>query len=163
MALSNYQTLSHGFGPFIPTKAKYLFLGTFPSVKSREQEFYYGHPQNNFWRLLADIFHDEVPVTLSDKKAFLEHNQVAVYDVIESCDIIGSSDASIKNIVPTDIESIVTEHSIERIFVNGRLAEKIFQQYHPELKATYLPSSSPANAAMSYEKKLAQWRGAIIG
>lgn len=160
--MPRHQQLGHGFGPFIPRRPKYLFLGTFPSVKSREQEFYYGHPQNNFWKLLSDIFEDDVPESLAEKKAFLDRHDIAVYDVIESCEIIGSSDSSIRNIVPTDIEALVREHDIETIIVNGRLAEKIFKQYHPKLTATYVPSSSPANAAMSYDKKLAAWRKAVL-
>lgn len=159
--MSRHQSLSHGFGPFIPSKPKMLFLGTFPSVKSREQQFYYGHPQNHFWRLLADIFGDKAPIELDDKKAFLERHGVAIYDVIESCDIVGSSDSSIKNVVPTDLESLVKKYGIGKIIVNGRLAEKIFNQYHPSLTAHYVPSSSPANAAIPYEKKLEQWREVV--
>lgn len=160
--IATYQSLSHCFGPFIPPKPKYLFLGTFPSVKSREQQFYYGHPQNHFWRLLADIFHVEVPQGLDEKKNFLEQHHVAIYDVIESCDIIGSSDSSIKNIVPTDIETLVERHGIEKIILNGRLAEKIFRQYHPGLQAQYVPSSSPANASIRYDEKLTRWREAVL-
>lgn len=161
--MNRYQTLEHGFGPFIPPRPKYLFLGTFPSVKSREQQFYYGHPQNLFWRLLADVFQDEVPQTLADKKQFLTKHGVAIYDVIESCDIIGSSDASIRNVVPTDIKQLVELHQIEKIIVNGRKAQQVFIQYQPDLTASYVPSSSPANAAISYAKKLAAWRSVILG
>lgn len=161
--MTDHEKLDHGFGPFIPEHPKYLFLGTFPSVKSREQQFYYGHPQNIFWRLLADIFQDDRPESLTQKKAFLAKHGVAVYDVIESCEIIGSSDSSIRNIVPTDIESLVQAHGIKRIIVNGRLAEKIFHQYHPKLKAYYVLSSSPANAAMTYDTKLKQWTKAVLG
>lgn len=159
--MAKFQRLNHGFGPFIPSNPKYLFLGTFPSVKSREQQFYYGHPQNHFWRLLADIFESDVPSTLDEKKAFLEKHSIAVYDVIESCDIVGSSDSSIKNVVPTNIEEIVKEHGIDKIIVNGRLAEKLFRKHHPNLTAYYVPSSSPANAAISFEKKLEQWKDVI--
>lgn len=161
--MAKYQQLEHVFGPFIPPRPKLLVLGTFPSVKSRQQQFYYGHPRNQFWRLLADVFLDQVPESLEQKKAFLSRHGVALYDVIESCEIMGSSDASIRNIVPTDIRKIVAEHGIEQIFVNGRKAEQVFYQYQPDLEAIYLPSSSPANAAISYDQKLADWQKKITG
>lgn len=160
--MADYQKFTHGFGPFLPKSPKYLFLGTFPSVKSREQAFFYGHPQNKFWRLLADVFEDVVPKRLDEKKAFLSRHNIAVYDVIYSCEIVGSSDQSIRNVVPTDIGSLVRAYKIKKIFLNGRKAQQIFEQYHSDLDGQYLPSSSPANAAMSYKQKLEFWREAIL-
>lgn len=160
--MQTHQVQIHTFGPFIPAAARYLFLGTFPSVKSREQQFYYGHPQNQFWRLLADIFGSECPETLQQKQAFLTQHHIGVYDVIAQCEIIGSSDASIRNIVPSDIARIVQRYPIEKILLNGRKAEQIFTKYHPGLSGVYIPSSSPANASMSYAEKLAAWSAAIL-
>lgn len=161
--MSTHEKQHHPFGPFIPRGARYLILGTFPSVKSREQDFYYGHPQNKFWKLLADVYCDECPSSLEEKKAFLERHAIALYDVIESCEIIGSSDASIRNIIPTNIECLIRGHGIETIILNGRLAETIFKRFSPSLQGHYVPSSSPAYASMSYERKLMEWKKVILG
>lgn len=110
----------HNFEPIYDAQSKILILGSFPSVKSRENEFYYGHPMNRFWRVLSGIYHEEVPVTISEKKAFLLRNHVALWDVIASCDIVGSSDSSIKNVTVNDIAMIKNAAQIEAVYANGR-------------------------------------------
>ena len=145
---------THEFGAFVPENARILILGSFPSVKSRETGFYYGHPQNRFWKVMAWCAQDAVPVTIEEKKAFLCRHQIALWDVIESCEIHGSSDASIKNAVPVNIEKLLQETKIERILLNGKTAEKLYHKYNANIPipAYALPSTSPANAAFSLEK-----------
>lgn len=143
----------HQFGPFYKKDSKILILGSFPSVKSREVCFYYGHPQNRFWKVLAGVFEEEVPVTLDDKKSFLIQHQIALWDVIESCEIQGSSDASIRNAEPTDLAGLMQHTSIEKILINGKTAYQHYRktQNHLEVQAVCLPSTSPANAVWSLE------------
>ena len=101
------QALDHGFGPFFDKGSRLLILGSFPSVKSREQGFYYGHPQNRFWSVMAALFCEATPKSLSEKKAFLSRNHVALYDVIERCSIVGSADSSVADVVPSSLEEIL--------------------------------------------------------
>jgi len=136
-------------------------LGSFPSVKSREANFFYGHPQNRFWKVLAAVFKVEVPVTMEEKRTFLLAHGVAVWDVIKSCDIVGSSDSSIKNVVPNDLREILNNADIRQIFVNGKTAEQYYKKYiEKEIgrKAICLPSTSPANAAWNVEKLVEEWK-----
>ena len=150
----------HPIPPFFNTESRILILGSFPSVKSREMLFFYGHPQNRFWRVTAAVFGDEAPQTIEEKKAFLKRNRIALWDVIASCDITGSSDASIKNVTPNDLTVILNHAPIEMIFVNGRTAEKMYQKYIADVigrDAVCLPSTSPANAAWSFEKLVEAW------
>ncbi len=140
-----------------------LILGSFPSVKSRENGFYYMHPQNRFWKVLAAVFDDEYPKTTDDKKRFLIKNKVALWDVIESCDVSGSSDNSIKNAKVNDVESIIEKSKIKRIFVNGRKAQNLFEKFVKcGITAVYLPSTSPANNAVSLEKLVEIWKNEIL-
>ena len=155
----------HPIPPFYDEDSQILILGSFPSVKSREQMFFYGHPQNRFWKVVASVFTDEVPVTIPEKKAFLIKHHIALWDVIASCDIEGSSDASINNVVANDLSIILDQAKIRRIIVNGKTAEKYYIKYiEPELnrKAVCLPSTSPANAAWSLERLISEWRQIII-
>lgn len=153
--------IKHPIKPLYDTKSKILILGSFPSVKSREQMFFYGHPQNRFWRVIADVFETSVPQTIEEKRDLLLSSGVAVWDVIASCDIEGSSDSSIKNVVANDISVILDNADIKQIFVNGKTAERF---YNKSLKdkvgkdAVCLPSTSPANAAWSLEKLADAWR-----
>ena len=124
--MQEYQHITHEFGPVYNEKSKILILGSFPSVKSREIQFYYGHPQNRFWKVLAHILDEEVPQTIDEKKALLLENQIALWDVIESCSIIGSSDTSIKDVVVNDFSKILAESEIEKIFVNGTKAYELY-------------------------------------
>lgn len=153
-------TVIHNIPPVFDSKSKILILGSFPSVKSREAEFFYGHPQNRFWKVTAVIFDCSVPVTVEEKKKFLLNNHIALWDVIASCEISGSSDSSIKNVVPNDLAVILNTADIEQIFVNGKTAEKYYNKYiYPVVgrKAICLPSTSPANAAKSFENLISEW------
>lgn len=152
--------LKHPFPPLYDANSKILILGSFPSVKSREQLFFYGHPQNRFWRVVAQVYGAPVPQSIEEKRAFLLQNGIALWDVIASCSITGSSDASIKNVQPNDLAPILKGADIRRIFVNGKTAEKYYNQYiRPRLgrAAICLPSTSPANAAWTVEKLVEAW------
>lgn len=158
--MSEYQTLSHSFEPVFDEKSRILILGTFPSVKSREQNFYYGHPQNRFWKLLAGLTGCSVPQTIEEKKVFLLEWHIAVWDVIARCDIIGSSDSSIKNVVVSDLSMILERAPIRKIYANGGKAYELYQRYaYPVTKREIvkLPSSSPANASWQMERLLEAW------
>lgn len=153
--------VKHPFPPLYDSGSRVLILGSFPSVKSREQRFFYGHPQNRFWRVTAAVFGCPVPRTIEEKSAFLHENHVALWDVIASCEITGSSDSSIKDVVPNDLRPILEAADIKSIFVNGRAAEKYYIKYQEPVlgrKAVYLPSTSPANAAMSQDRLLDKWK-----
>ena len=160
------QILTHGFGPFYTPESRILILGSFPSVKSREQSFFYGHPRNRFWPVLAAICREDTPQTLEEKKAFLCRNRIALYDVIESCSIVDSSDNSIRDVVPADLWPILDETQVEnRIFTNGGKAGELYQRWLlPSLgiPAVSLPSTSPANAAWSLDKLVIAWRKALL-
>ena len=151
----------HPIPPLYDEQSRVLILGSFPSVKSREQGFFYGHPQNRFWRVLAEVFNCETPVTVDAKSRFLYSHHLAVWDVIASCDIVGSSDSSIKNVVVNDVSKILETGQIREIFVNGKAAEKLYKKYMKEKTgrdAVYLPSTSPANAGCSFEKLKEEWK-----
>lgn len=154
------QKVLHPIKPIYDKNSKILILGSFPSQKSREQMFFYGHPQNRFWKVLAMIFECEVPETIDKKRNFLINRNIALWDVIASCDIVGSSDSSIKNVVPNDLSVILSSADIKRIFVNGRTAEKFYNKYirdSIQREAICLPSTSPANAAWSLEWLAEAW------
>ena len=141
--------------------SKILILGSFPSVKSRENGFFYGHPQNRFWKILSAVFEDDLPITNEEKRAFLLRHRVAVWDVIASCEIQGSSDQSIKNAVPNDLSVIFKEAKIQRVFTNGGAATKLYQRYLEKqigITAIPLPSGSPANAAWSLGALIDAWQ-----
>lgn len=150
----------HEIPPIYDENSKILILGSFPSVKSRESQFFYGHPQNRFWKVLAQIFHQEVPVTIEEKKKLLLENHVAVWDVIASCNIEGSSDSSIKDVIPNDLSCILNVADIQQIYCNGGTSHRLYEKYcEPVLGRTAikLPSTSPANAAYRLEKLVEQW------
>lgn len=153
--------LEHGFGPFYRPDSRLLILGSFPSVKSREISFYYGHPQNRFWRVLSAVFQDSTPEGLDEKQSFLVRHGIALYDVIESCTIIGSSDGTIRDAAAADLRPILAGSKVgDRIFVNGAKAYDLYQkQQYPQLgiPAVKLPSTSPANAAFSLERLCEAW------
>lgn len=153
--------ITHPFPPLYNKNSKILILGSFPSVKSREQCFFYGHPQNRFWKVLSSLLGAEVPTSVEEKRALLLSSNIALWDVIGSCDIVGSSDSSIKNVIPNDISEILKVADIKAIFVNGKTAEKYYKKYTEEkvgIKAVCLPSTSPANATQSIENLLESWR-----
>lgn len=150
----------HPIPPVFDKDSKVLILGSFPSVRSREVGFFYGHPQNRFWKVLACVFGEEVPVTIDEKRAFLLRNNVAVWDVIHSCDIIGSSDTSIRNVQPNDLGIILGKADIRAIYTNGRTAYRYYMKYMLPAcgrPAVCLPSTSPANATFNMERLLEQW------
>lgn len=150
----------HNIEPVFDENSRVLILGSFPSVRSREAAFFYGHPQNRFWRVTAAVFGCETPVTVAEKKAFLLNNKIALWDVISSCDIEGSSDTSIRNAKPNDISLILNKADIRKIFVNGKTAEKYYNKYILPLTGINvfcLPSTSPANAAFTPEKLIEKW------
>lgn len=153
--------VEHPFPPLFNEQSELLILGSFPSVKSREQLFFYGHPQNRFWRVLAAVFECPTPETIEEKKAFLLQNRVALWDVIASCEIQGSADSSIKAATPNDLSPILKNAPIRRIFVNGGAAKKMYDRHIlPTLgrEAIVLPSTSPANAAWSLERLIHAWK-----
>lgn len=154
----------HTFEPVCSRESKVLILGSFPSVKSRENQFYYGHPQNRFWKVTAGIFGEVIPESIAEKKAFLLQNHIAVWDVIASCDIIGSSDSSIRNVVPNDMDTILKQADIKAIFANGDKAYQLFLKYCQkggQPKVSKLPSTSPANAAWRVDKLIEVWGESI--
>lgn len=151
----------HNIPPVFDSESKVLILGSFPSVKSRDTEFFYGHPQNRFWKVIAKIFDSDVPQTVEEKKELLLKNHIALWDVISSCEIEGSSDSSIKNAVPNNLSLILGTADIKQIFVNGKTAEKYYNKFiFPEInrKAICLPSTSPANAAKNIEQLVEEWK-----
>lgn len=153
----------HPIAPVFDKNSKVLILGSFPSVRSREEGFFYGHPQNRFWKVASQIFGEELPVTIDEKKAFLIRNHIALWDVIGSCEIDGSSDSSIRDVTVNDLSVILDVADIRAIFLNGKKAEQYYLKYlFPVLKrdAVCLPSTSPANAAWNLEKLITVW-GAI--
>lgn len=156
----NYQHVTHTFEPIYDGTSRILILGTFPSIKSRENHFYYGHPQNRFWKVLSGLCMMQTPGTIEEKKAFLLQNHIAIWDVIAECDIVGSSDSSIKNAVPCDLSRILSQAPIRQIFANGGKAYELYQKYsYPVLKReiTKLPSTSPANASYQMDRLLKEW------
>lgn len=166
-----YTHVQHTFEPVFDQNSKVLVLGSFPSVKSREQKFYYGHPQNRFWKVIAAITKSDVPETVEEKQAMLLANHIAVWDVIESCDIIGSSDSSIRNVRVNDFTRVLENSSIEAIYANGAKAYDLYQKYAKSVLEEHttkidcpiykLPSTSPANAAWSVERLCTEWKQLI--
>lgn len=151
----------HCISPVWDEHSRILILGSFPSVKSRETAFFYGHPQNRFWRVLAEIFGEPLPLTVEEKKTFLLKNKIALWDVIASCEIAGSSDSSIRNVMPNDIAEMLRKSEITTVFFNGTTAAKLYDKYifpSVKLKGIPLPSTSPANATWSFERLCEAWR-----
>ncbi len=153
--------VSHPIPPVYDENSRILILGSFPSVKSREAHFFYGHPRNRFWAVTSRIMGEPVPETTAEKKAFLLRNRIAVWDVIGSCVITGSADSSIKDVVPNDLSEILEGADIRQIFVNGKTAEKMYVRYTQQVtgrECICLPSTSPANAAWSEMRLVDAWR-----
>lgn len=152
--------LAHPIPPVFNKDSKVLVLGIFPSVKSREEGFFYGHPQNRFWKVTARVFDEDIPLTVSSKREFLLRNHIALWDVIGSCDIEGSSDSSIRNVTVNDISIILNTADIRLICLNGKKAYQYYQKYmFPVIKreGICLPSTSPANAAWNIDSLLEAW------
>lgn len=159
-AESGYQHVEHTFEPVYDEHSEILILGTFPSVKSREKNFYYGHPQNRFWKVLAKLTEEEVPETIEEKKELLLKHHIAIWDVVQSCDIKGSSDSSIRNVVPADLNRVLSAGCITRIFANGDKAYRLYKKYCQDMTGRpieKLPSSSPANAIFTLDRLTDSW------
>lgn len=159
--MGEYQKVRHEFEPVYDKNSRILILGSFPSVKSREQQFYYGHSQNRFWRVIAGLTGYPVPATIEEKKKMLLENRIAIWDVIAECEIIGSSDSSIRNVIPADLEQILAAANIEQIYANGGTAKKMFEKFQKKKCGRGiigLPSTSPANAAFSLERLMEEWK-----
>lgn len=159
--MTGFIMIKHPIPPVYDRDSKILILGSFPSVKSREAMFFYGHPQNRYWKVLAAVFGEEIPETIQERKEFLLRNHIAAWDVIASCDIVGSSDSTIKNVTVNDLRPILETADIRRIFVNGKTAEKMYKQYSEpilERPCICLPSTSPANAAWSLDRLVGAWK-----
>ena len=151
----------HRISPVYDRDSRILILGSFPSVRSREVGFFYGHPQNRFWKTFAGLFGEPLPPSIDEKKAFLAAHGIALWDVIASCEIVGSSDVSIRNAVPNDLSPILDVAPIRAIFTNGATADRLYRKYLRDtvgIDAVCLPSTSPANAAWSAERLMGAWR-----
>lgn len=149
--------VTHEFGPFYQQNSKVLILGSIPSKQSRIQGFYYGHPKNRFWKIIATVFNESLPNTIDEKKVLLKKHQIALWDVLASCEIHGSSDHSIENPTINDISSLLDKTQITTIFTTGRKAYQLYQKYcYPitNIEAIYLPSTSPANCKKGIEEEL---------
>ena len=146
----------HTIKPYYNKDSKVLILGSFPSRKSREEGFYYAHPQNRFWKILSHIYNEEI----TDKKFFLKKHHLALFDVCASCEIAGSSDASIKEVVPNDISKILQESRITHIILNGKTATRLYNKFmkNISIEVISLPSTSPANAAFSLEALINEYK-----
>jgi hypoxanthine-DNA glycosylase len=142
-----------GFECFCDEHSEVLILGSFPSVKSRQVEFFYGNPQNAFWKILSNYFGENLPITIDEKKLLLTYHHIALWDVVESCEIVGSSDSAIKNYKVIDLPSFLAESNIKTIFLNGGKASSIYKKYFGYLPIKYfeLPSTSPANTRRNDE------------
>lgn len=155
------EKVTHTFEPVYDQNSRILILGTFPSVKSRENRFYYGHPQNRFWKVTAALLGVSVPETTEEKKGMLLAGHIAVWDVIASCEIEGSSDSSIRNVVPNDIAGLLAHTNIRAVFANGRKAFELYEKYcrsECRKEAVCLPSTSPANAAWQLSRLTRYWQ-----
>lgn len=159
--MAEYTHIKRNFGPVYDRNSKILILGSFPSVKSREAAFFYGHPQNRFWPLLGKVLDCEVPEDIEGRKAMLLAHGIALWDTIEECDIVGSSDSSIRNVVPVDIMRILDAADIQEIYCNGSISFKLFMKYLQPVCGRIpvkLPSTSPANAAWTMDRLYEEWK-----
>lgn len=159
--MAEYIHAEHNIEPVWNEDSQILILGSFPSVKSREEAFFYAHKRNRFWCVTAAVCGEDKPESVEEKKAFLLRNHIALWDVIKSCDITGSSDSSIKNVTANDIGRIIKNSRVSRIFANGSTAYRLYNRYvYPSLgiKAQLLPSTSPANAKMTAGELQEEWK-----
>ena len=153
--MPEYTHVTHGFPPLFDAESRTLILGSMPSPKSREQAFYYGHPQNRFWRVLAAVFGAPEPKSIEEKRALALANGLALWDSLVECDIRGASDTSIKNPVASDIPWLLEQTKISRVFTTGAAADRYYRLYNlprTGIESVRLPSTSPANCAVSFDK-----------
>jgi len=159
--MNQLEEVTHTLEPIFDCESKILILGTFPSVKSREGNFYYHNPKNRFWHVLAEVFSEKTPETILEKEDFLHRNHIAIWDVVKSCQIKGSDDSSISNVVPNDFAVVLNDSNITKIYSNGGKAADLFEKYCYEqtgIKIEKIPSTSPANAAYSLAKLVQIWK-----
>ena len=152
--------IDHPFGPLFSENSRVLILGSFPSVKSREQQFFYGHPQNRFWKVIAALYHQEVPSTIDQKKKLILENHLALWDSIASCVVTGSSDASIREVRANNLSVILDHSPIRKIFCNGKTSWQMYEKWIRPVtgrEAVCLPSTSPANAQWSLDRLIDAW------
>ena len=157
--------LRHPFPPVFDANSRVLILGTFPSERSRRDGFYYGHPQNRFWKVMAGVFNDTQPESIDEKKHFLLKHGLALWDVIAACEITGSSDSSIKNPVPNDIAYIAHTAPLTQVLLNGKAAYNLYRKliaHKFALPAAYAPSTSPANAVYTIDRLITAWRAILL-
>lgn len=149
----------HNIPPIYNKDSRILILGSFPSVKSREGRFFYNHPQNRFWKVISALLNESLPSTIEEKRNMLLSNHIALWDVIESCEISGSSDTSIRNAIPNNLKIITDKANIRHIYINGGTAFKLFKKYNSDIliPSTLMPSTSPANAAASLDVLISRW------
>lgn len=157
-------TLEHSFEPVYNEKSEILILGSFPSVKSREVNFYYGHPQNRFWKVISSVYGQKAPTGTEEKKKFLLENRIAVWDVVKRCEIVGSADSTIKSTEVNDVGVILATAQIKAIFANGKTAQQLYNRYLKNKTGSdiiLLPSTSPANAAWKLDRLCSEWQNQI--
>lgn len=153
--------VEHVFPPEYDSESRVLILGTIPSPKSREKQFYYMHPQNRFWRLLYDVFEEPLETEIPARRAFLRRHHIALWDVLAGCEIMGASDSSIRHATPNDLSVVLRASQVRTIFVTGKTAQRYYLKYcrcQTGLECIYLPSPSPANCAVPYETLLSEYR-----
>lgn len=153
--------IQHPIPPLFDEHSRILILGSFPSVKSREELFFYGHPRNRFWRVVSAVFGAEEPRTVEEKREFLLRNRIAVWDVIASCEIVGSADSTIRSVIPNDLSRIFEAADIKSVFTNGKTAHDYYNRYTRDVVkrgAICLPSTSPANATWTLPRLIEAWR-----
>ena len=158
------ERLEHPFGPLYDASSRILILGSFPSVKSREQNFFYGHPQNRFWKVVSGLFGEPVPQNIEEKREMILRNHIALWDTIASCTVTGSSDASIRDVVPNDLSQIFDAADIRTVYCNGGTSWSLYEKYIRPVtgrQAVKLPSTSPANAAWSMERLAEAWKAIL--
>lgn len=158
--VASNERVEHPFGPLYTADSKVLILGSFPSVKSRQQNFFYGHPQNRFWKVIAAIYEKPVPETIEEKRALILDSGLALWDSIASCEITGSSDSSIKNVKSNDLHIILDNADIHHIYCNGKKSLEIYKRYIESsigIEAVSLPSTSPANAQFKLDRLIEEW------
>lgn len=155
------EVVYHVFPPLYNENSKILILGTIPSPKSRENGFYYSHPQNRFWRVMASVFDTDIPKSIDEKSTLMLRNNIALWDVLESCEISGAEDSSIKSEKPNDLNLIIKNTQVHTIFTTGKKAFALYNKYclcSTNIQAVRLPSTSPANCAVSLDKLIEEYR-----
>ena len=158
------EAIMHPFPPLFSQDSKVLILGSFPSLKSRESMFYYGHPQNRFWKVISAVTNESVPQSVDEKQTLLLRHAIALWDSIKSCEITGSSDSSIRNVVANDLTTILSTAEIQLICCNGKKSHELYNKYirpNTNREAICLPSTSPANASWSMEMLINEYRSAL--